>query len=207
MKCRVINLDYRVDRWERMKKEMENIKSVKMERVSGIRERDVSGYINCGMSHIKIIEESIKKGEGNILIMEDDCWILDKRNFDERWEKIRRYLDEREDWDIFLGGALRVEPIEVVDEELRIVRIRNQSTMHFAYINRRCFDKIIGWDKKNAIDRLYRQYEDMVYLTTEPYLCVQHKDYSDISEKKVDFHKSFRICQERIEKFIKDKNI
>jgi GR25 family glycosyltransferase involved in LPS biosynthesis len=90
----LINMDKDIDRLERVKKECE-IVNIEFERFPGIKLSDLSknimdkyvphetqlyganGMIGCGLSHLFVWKDAIKKNYKNILVLEDDVYFTD----------------------------------------------------------------------------------------------------------------------------------
>jgi len=98
----VINLDHRKDRYEKITDMCKNLKSIHLEKFNALY--GDPGWKYCGLSHLEVIKQNIDKGK-HILVFEDDCCILVPKQFDARWNEIKKWLDDNPDkWDIFNGG-------------------------------------------------------------------------------------------------------
>lgn len=122
----VINMDKDIERLNNIKKEC-NKNNIKFERFPGIDANKLSikeknkyvtnfcqkfctnGMIGCGMSHIKIYEDVIKKNYNNVLILEDDVYFI--KNFKKKLNTILEELPK--DYDILYIGAVGLSNKEI----------------------------------------------------------------------------------------------
>jgi GR25 family glycosyltransferase involved in LPS biosynthesis len=113
----LINMDKDIDRLEKVKKECD-IVNIKFERFPGVKITDLSqnildkyipediqkygtnGMIGCGLSHLFIWKDAIKKNYNNILILEDDVTFTN--NFNEILQNAMNELPN--DYDILYLG-------------------------------------------------------------------------------------------------------
>ena len=204
-KAFVINLEHRTDRFGRIKKDCENLKSIKIERFNALKGEP--GWKYCGLSHLEIIKQNIHTNE-SILIFEDDCHIQDIHLFDDRWSNIKNWLDNNLDkWDIFNGGPTYVEQskyLKLVNKNLNIVEVNVGKTTHFIYYNKNSFDKILKWNSNNniQIDEFHKWDDTLKILTSYPYLATQYNTYSDVSNFDINFDKYFRRSQKTIRNYL-----
>jgi len=115
----VINMDKDTERLNNIYKEC-NKNNIKFERCTGvdasklsIKEKNnyvtkfcqnfcTNSMIGCGISHIKIYEDVIKKNYNNVLILEDDIYFI--KNFQKKLNSILEELPK--DYDILYIGAV-----------------------------------------------------------------------------------------------------
>jgi GR25 family glycosyltransferase involved in LPS biosynthesis len=113
----LINMDKDTDRLEKVKKECD-IVDIKFERFPGVKIADLSknildkyipeniqkygtnGMIGCGLSHLFIWEDAIKKNYKNILVLEDDVYFTD--DFKEYFINVIKEVPD--DYDILYLG-------------------------------------------------------------------------------------------------------
>ena len=121
----VINLARRPDRWAHFQGEMEKIgvRSDQYERFEGYdRPADAAGYpdanpeehftnekrygfgnFGCTASHRGVLELIAHNKWARTLVLEDDCEVLDPKNFAALWAHIKTRIPE--EWDLlYLGG-------------------------------------------------------------------------------------------------------
>jgi glycosyl transferase family 25 len=122
----LINMDKDIDRLKIVTKECDKV-NIKFERFPGIKVSDVSqnildkyipieiqkygpnGMIGCGLSHLFIWQDAIKKNYKNILVLEDDVYFTD--DFNEYLDNVMEELPK--DYDILYLGYkdyFRCEP-------------------------------------------------------------------------------------------------
>ena len=192
-KAYVINIDKKVDRWERIQKDFAN-SSISLERFSAIinSNRD----LGCGLSFVEVIKKAKNSGEPSVLIFEDDNKPLE--NFDTHWNIIKNYLDNSKDtWDIFNGGPRfkdwgnytnsttessysdSIEIVTTLDNNINICKPKEPSILYatnWMYINSSAYDRIISWDitKDEAIDRFFSNTNIFKVLFSIPLLGLQH---------------------------------
>jgi len=157
---------------------------------------------------ISLINRNISSNiNKNILIFEDDCFICNIDLFDERWEKIKFWLDNNSDkWDIFNGGPTGVEQSKkliLLNDELKLIEIEVGKTTNFIYYNRNSIDKILKWNPDNniAFDNFNIWNNEIKIITTFPYLTIQYSSYSDICNKEIDLYMRFKNSQKMIAKY------
>jgi GR25 family glycosyltransferase involved in LPS biosynthesis len=113
----LINMNKDTDRLEKVTKECNKV-GIKFERFPGIKVSDVSqnildkyipeeiqkygadGMIGCGLSHLFVWQDAIKKNYKNILVLEDDVYFTDDFN-----EYLKNVMEEvPDDYDILYLG-------------------------------------------------------------------------------------------------------
>lgn len=180
-----INLDKRVDRKEKIEKELIEFGFIKPNRISAI-ENEI-GLIGCSLSHIKCLEEAKKNNWSHVLIMEDDIYFVNK----ERCKNlIEKYIDY--DYDVlFLGAWIRDNKYSKIDDNL--IKIKNAYTSHSYIVKSHYYDKLIQnlregieLKKNNPNDEQYNidnywgklQNSDN-WFCLRPIMCSQYNDYSN----------------------------
>lgn len=187
-----INLEHRTDRKEHVEKQLDYI-GIKAKRFNAIKM--TNGAIGCSMSHLKILEDSIKNKLDHILIVEDDITFLNPELFK---TQINKFFElHGNNWDVILFAGNNMPPFENIDETCIKVS-RCQTTTGYLvnghYIQVLAANVKMGLTyllnspnekPKFAIDKFWfvLQGTSKWYLIT-PLTVVQREDYSDI-EKKV----------------------
>ena len=113
----LINMDKDIDRLKKVTKECDKV-NIKFERFSGVKTFDLSknildkyipkeiqkygtdGMIGCGLSHLFIWQDAVKKNYKNILVLEDDVYFSD--DFNKYLENVMEELPK--DYDILYLG-------------------------------------------------------------------------------------------------------
>lgn len=200
-----INLNKRIDRWVKVKKEFEKIGILdKVERFNGIEKND--GRIGCIKSHLEIIKKAKKEGLNNVLVLEDDVTFVDEKILENLSKAISQLP---KDFNLLYLGANIHYPLDSISDNLVVIK-RGYSTHAICY-NKNIFDVII--EKYETLNEI-KTMEDIldVYLANQiqgnpnykcylvkPLLATQINDYSDIEKRKVDYN----FIQERFKNFIK----
>lgn len=186
MQAYVLNLPHRTDRWEQIVKEFEGkCELVKAECVMVEDEsltKNVRGYHGVAYTHIQLIKDAKARGDKTLLILEDDCELMNKTSWG-RWLRLKQWCDNNLDkWEIFNPGAIiysRVDDVIRFDE-MYLCKIWGGGASHFIYFNvDSAYQKVLDWEiEKFDID---------VYYTTKfncwasyPTLAMQRDGQSDI---------------------------
>ena len=206
MNTNVINLENRMDRYEKVSSIFSNINSIKINRFNALKGNP--GWKYCGLSHQEIIKNNLNCNK-NLLVLEDDCDIYDIKNFDNRWSEIKKWLDNNLDkWDIFNGGPTFVERnkyVKILDEKLNIIQVKIARTSNFVYYNKNILNKILNWNPDNniPIDNFDEWCPELKIVTSIPFLSSQYESYSDIVGQVLNNNIRFAISQQHIYNCIK----
>jgi len=188
----LINLDSRGDRLEKTLNEFKDIKSISINKISAVvakpewkTDKMPPGLVACTMSHINILKNNIDSND-HVLVIEDDIKLTNPNEFDNRWTKIKLWLDNNDDkWDIFLGGvfgvsARNVRKILCMDNN--IVQLNFAWTTHFVYYNKKFINTVINNVNPyvNGIDWWNLTCPGIKITTSYPFLAYQYSDHSDI---------------------------
>ena len=147
--------------------------------------RHKRGWTGCGLSYKFILKKAQEQGLDGILVCEDDVLLLD--NFDYRWRQCEKYLNDREDWDLFQGMMTDIDDVSVsaVHKEFgqTFVHMNHMISTVFNYYRNGIFDRVIAWDERNedvitnTVDRAL-QSQELRVVCTNPFL-VGHKEELD----------------------------
>ena len=97
----VINLDKATERWNQIQKDFKNT-NLNLIRTSAVKHKD--GCTGLLFSFKNIIRTAKENNLETVLILEDDAFPTE--NFNKRWSKTKKWLDENMDkWEVFNGGA------------------------------------------------------------------------------------------------------
>jgi len=144
--------------------------------------RHKRGWTGCGLSYKFIMKKAQEQNLDRILVCEDDVFFPD--DFEERFNRCMRYLDETEDWDIFQGlmadvGSVTVSRVDRKYEQM-FVSLDHMISTVFNLYDKSIYPYIIAWDETNCdvqtntIDRALEA-KDMKIVATAPFL-VGHKE-------------------------------
>lgn len=177
----VINLDKRVDRLEKITKQLDDL-GITFERFSAIDGTGKNPMLANRDSHLQVWRENLGK---KILVLEDDAYFVD--DFQERFDQVIQTLPEN--WDVFYLGALldkmTGKVIKVNNDWYRqIVSTGTQAYSVHPDIMQYCIDRLEIYD--GYIDVGLRILaEDMNAYITQPNLVTQYPGYSDLRLKEV----------------------
>jgi hypothetical protein len=192
--CFCINLDERKEKWEATREAFAGT-GIVPQRFSAIKHTE--GWRGCGASHVAIARKAMLAGLPWVLVIEDDCVPAD--DFFDRWPTIRDALwEERDAWDIFLGGPTYVKgPAQFHGKHL--VEIEGGFALHFYVLNVSAYTKAIAWnpDRHGPIDVYYS--DQFRIVTTQPLLAYQRPSESDIQNTDVDYSKFFDDSERALE--------
>lgn len=177
----VINLDKRVDRLEKITKQLDDL-DITFERFSAIDGTGKNPMLANRDSHLQVWRDNLGK---KILILEDDAYFVD--DFQERFDQVIQTLPDN--WDVFYLGALldkmTGKVIKVNNDWYRqIVSTGSQAYSVHPDIMQYCIDRLEIYD--GYIDVGLRILaEDMNAYITQPNLVTQYPSYSDLRLKEV----------------------
>lgn len=177
----VINLDKRVDRLEKITKQLDDL-GITFERFSAIDGTGKNPIIAGRDSHLQVWRENLGK---KVLVLEDDAYFVD--DFQERFDQVIQTLPEN--WDVFYLGALldkRTGKVIKVNNDWyrQIVSTGTQAYCVHPDLMQYCIDRLEIYD--GYIDVGLRILaEDMNAYITQPNLITQYPGYSDLRLKEV----------------------
>jgi len=197
-----INLDSRIDRWDKAQKEFEKI-GIKdlVQRISGHVPNDNllnKGERGCMISHIECLKDAKKNNYKNILIFEDD--VIFTNQF---VEKLKLSISELPlDWDLFYLGFCPKDVNSKFDiHSKNLFRLKNDCycTHSIAY-NKKAIDYLFNnfdvFIKESAYDIMLSKYihpELKCFATNPPIAHQQLKSFSDISSNRNGYDWSLMI--------------
>jgi GR25 family glycosyltransferase involved in LPS biosynthesis len=148
--------------------------------------KDKQGWKGCLKSHLNILKEAKNKKLDKILIMEDDCKILQKLEFD--IDKIPKQ------WKMLYLGCNLVELLEDNHFEAKNkkwVKMKSYTT-HCIIIHNTAYDELINLitPMKKPIDVYYMEdyHENKECFAINPMIATQQDGYSDIENKFIKYH-------------------
>ena len=178
----VVNIEERTSKWEQIQEDFKNTNFF-LERFNAIK--DEEGHKGCGKSYQAIIRIAKEKNMDSVFIFDDDCKPLD--NFNERWVKVKKWLDDNsEKWEIFNGGLKVVHGsetnlIDTIDESNKIYSIHKGINTHMMLYKKEAYDRMLEWDydKNWLIDFNYINTNKFKTIYVEPALTVQRDGFSN----------------------------
>ena len=155
-----------------------------MVRIPAIRyntgELIIRGHVGCGLSFMKAVNYAKKNNLDTILIFEDDNKPL--KDFDKRWNIIKRWLDKNlNKWEIFNGGArlkdwnqydkkkqttnvFKTKMIYEIENSEYLFQTNEIMSTNWIYINKNAYDKVLKWQL------LVNNRDDYRFLPIDAYL-------------------------------------
>jgi hypothetical protein len=174
----VINLDSATDRWAHMQSEFEGT-LLNLIRFPAVYNK--VGWQGCGESYVKIVKEHMKKDPeftGELLIiLEDDIFRLqDVDVFNERCEKIFKYLEEnRGSYSHFQGGGIFPQGFSVKSRDPLILGCDYITSTLFNVFGKDAATTILKWDtdRIDTIDNYLGNHNRGKMLAPFPHLVWQ----------------------------------
>jgi hypothetical protein len=194
----VINLKERTDRMENIIKNFGNL--FNLIRVDAVKHE--FGWKGCFLSHIKCITIAKEKKMKNIFVIEDDCEPYDC-NFYDRLCKIKNILDNMENWDIWLGGCNKPNPIEKINiSDEWFVKINKARSTHMICYNHTSYDYFLNETMEIPIDCAW--YKKINAYTSYPFVGFQTPSFSDISNNWCNCKIFLKLNEKKIHNYIYD---
>jgi glycosyl transferase, family 25 len=186
-----INLDHRHDRNKEIIGELTKmgIPSTKYERFPAIYHKEIGG-VGCGRSHIAILEDALKKGYHQIMVLEDDfMFCVTPQKFYDSMENLNQM-----EYDICLLSYNMIDS-KGIENSSNFRKVLNSQTTSGYIIKRHYFQKLInvfkeavdGFEKTNyhwiyAIDVMWKPLQQIDnWICFIPRLGKQRPSYSDCS--------------------------
>ena len=184
----LINLKKRIDRLNRVKKDFANYNLIIIEAIE-----EQEGWKGCFKSHQKIISIAKEKKLSYVIVMEDDCKIVNEITFDFNLKQILNWLENNmEKWNIFLGGVTHAwdyTNLIELDNNLKLLSINKGKTAHFVIYNSNCYDYYSDLEPKIPIDKCW--HNKLTGIIPIPFIVIQHADYSNIENKEINYDLRF----------------
>lgn len=183
----VINLKEREDRLEKLITNFKEYTNINLSIVEAVKYNP--GVIGCFMSHQKIIKYAKENNMKNIIVMEDDC-IPHTPIFEEKLINIKKYLDENDNWDIFLGGGTLqykniIKKHADITGNISLYKIHHSFDGHFVCYNNTIYDTFINADPTILpLDHFWRG-KNIRFVIVIPFIAIQDSSYSNILNRFV----------------------
>jgi GR25 family glycosyltransferase involved in LPS biosynthesis len=186
-----INLDRRIERWERMQDKFQQHGIHAVRRFAAVDGDTTTiptnwpgtpGAYGCLLSHLEVVREARRLGLPNILIFEDDVV------FDDQFEqKFSEYIQQLPaDWDMLFFGALHKDELIKVSEN--VGRITQSNSTYACALRETVFDAFIELNSKGEevldVNSLVLQKQFNCYCFL-PHLAWVEDAYSDAQQKSV----------------------
>ena len=188
-----INLKARTDRLLFFEKNYKALGTSKIKIIEAVDGKQIDrgtwqhslGALGCRLSHLNIYQDALKNNYQHILVLEDDVVI--RKNFRNKLTNLLNYTQK--DWDmIYFGGNHYLKPDSV---DKGIIRLNNTLTTHAIAINCRCLPKLINkiLSDERWIDSVIADlHPELKVYGFEKAIALQSSGYSDIEEKKINYH-------------------
>jgi GR25 family glycosyltransferase involved in LPS biosynthesis len=183
----VINLEERTDRMEKIK---EIFRDFNIIRINAIKHEN--GVIGCFLSHLECIKIAKQNNLKNIFVIEDDCIpFYTEKDFINRLCKIKKILDELEDWDIFLGSTNTVFTRHVINKiyvnDEHFLKVTRGKTAHMICYNEKVYDTYLNTVPyiNSPIDKFW--HDKFTAIIPIPYIASQDDGFSDILNKDISY--------------------
>ena len=138
--------------------------------------------------------------------MEDDCAPIDSiSNFVSRLTKIKKYLDESDDWYLFLGGAIEVKNSVLLNKvETNVDNLFMSGIAyctHLIIYNHKIYDYVLNHAMDVPLDHAWRfKYDVMIPI---PFIATQYDAYSDILKTNYSYDQRIRKNSDELRKYMK----
>lgn len=189
-----INLDHRIDRWEKVQKEFESVGVLdKVKRFSAIKNTD--GRVGVIQSNLAIIKMAKERGLNNVLIFEDDVHFIN-----DPLENLEKAISQigTIDWWLFYLGANTHIPLEYITKSKpNILILKFAYAAHSLCYNKKTFDFFIrkyeNLEKisefNDILDVFLANYfqKKNICLVVNPIITTQSASFSDIEKQNVDY--------------------
>jgi len=187
-----INLDRRLERWQRMQRKFAEHRMHSVRRFSAFDGESMllpaswthtPGAYGCLLSHLQVVSDARRRGVSSVLVFEDDVLFADQ--LETRFATAIAQLPS--DWDMLFFGALhRDEPIKVSDN---IARITQANSTFACALRSTVFDAFIELNSQTEevldVNNLILQQQFNCYCFM-PHLAWVETDHSDAQQRVVD---------------------
>lgn len=191
----IINLKKRSDKLDKIKVDFIDYNLIIIEAIE-----DKEGWVGCFNSHIKCIKKAKEFNLPYIIVVEDDCKIINKTTFNSNLCKILNWLENNmEKWNIFLGGVTNVwnyNKMIKLDNNLKLLNISEGKTAHFTIYNSNSYDFYLNLKPNIPIDKCW--HNKLISFVSIPFITTQYSGYSDIENKKVNYDLRFVDVEKKL---------
>lgn len=201
----VKNLNERIDRWNNIIDAYKNFKNINLIRVESIK-NDI-GHKGNFLTTQKCIKIAKEKNLKNILIIEDDCIPIDNIDFEDKIINIKKYFDENDNWNIFLGGGFNISKeniIKIVDKNNSLYEINRSQFAHMLWINNNTYDLFLDAEINDKTRIPFYWQNKINCIISIPFLVTQYDSYSNINETFTDHNILINYQNELLKKIVKN---
>lgn len=196
-----INLDYRIDRKEAFKKQIDKL-GIPVTRFNAVqfKKDELENPFNsgvwhkimgCALSHQSIIKQAKELNLQNVWIFEDDCVFIE--GFIEKAQKCINDLKNVE-WNMFYFGGELNKKVEPYSDS--IVKVNGVYGAHSYLVNHTFYNKLLEIPfTTGPIDIVYLNYPESskIFYSSKELLCLQSGELeSDLLEGKIDREEIYR---------------
>jgi len=191
-----INLEHRRDRKEHVEDQL-TLLGLQGQRFNAIKMEN--GAVGCSMSHLKILQQSLKDRLDHVLIVEDDIEFLDPDLFKTQLDTFLNNRDSKS-WDVVLLAGNNMPPYETIDDTC--IKVSRCQTTTGYLVNGHYIGKLMN-NVKMGLTNLLREPEKHVQYAIDkhwfslqafdnwflitPLSVVQKEGYSDIEKKVINY--------------------
>jgi len=186
-----INLDRRLDRWQRIQERFIEHGIDRVMRFSALDGRQLQipsawnsypGAYGCLRSHLAVVEQARESAQPSVLIFEDDAVLAADFN-----AKFADYSEQvPESWDMLFFGAIHGQPIARVAGN--IIRVTHSLSTYAYALKHTVYDGFIEVNRKalTVLDENTRELQKLFNsYCFMPHLAWVENDYSDVREERI----------------------
>jgi len=196
-----INLDSRPDRKEHFLKEIPKLCTdlTKLHRINAVH--DPIGMIGCGKSHILTLETFLENPDWNTCIIFEDDFTFHNQDISHNQQMLGNCITQFPNWDIFLFAFSKWGKSFSDTQAPSIKKVLEAQTTSGYAITREFAPKLLA-NLREGVEKLTETHNEPLYAldmywkklqpshhwyTTVPALGYQYANYSNISQKEMDY--------------------
>ena len=208
----IINLNKREDRWNKITQKINKFNKFNMIRIEAI-EDNINGAIGCFKSHQKCVQKAKDEKLNKILVIEDDCDILNMQidDFYNILKQLDIFLDECKNWNMFYGAGNKIRIENIIqhtksfnfvvnsqEKKFDIYETNFLKTAHFVWYNNLIYNWILSLNPNEnyPIDKVWHGKFNCLIIV--PFITTQYDDYSNIENKKCSYTKSLKKYEKKL---------
>lgn len=202
----VKNLTERIDRWEKIVEIYKNFKNINLIRIESIKNE--IGHVGNFLTTQKCINIAKNNNLKNILIIEDDCIPLENDSFENKIINIKKYLDDNDNWNMFLGAGFNISEeniLRCVDNDNSLYEISKSNFAHMIWINYNTYDLFLNAEVTNNTRIPFYWHNKINCLISIPFLVTQFDGFSSINQAYTNHDFLINYQNELLKKYIQQK--